>query len=59
MSTQWRVGVYGATGLDYGVLPGVMRMTGILVQEDADIFRDVRFMEAEALAVMSEQMKDK
>jgi Phage related hypothetical protein (DUF1799) len=59
MSTQWRVGVFGATGLDYGVLPGVMRMMGIAAKECSDLFRDVRVMEAAALAVMSEQAQDK
>lgn len=52
MSTQWRVGPGGATGLDYGVLPQVMRMVGVAAKDRADIFNDVRTMEAEALEMM-------
>lgn len=54
MGTQWRVGPGGAIGLDYGVLPSVMRLTGVPAKERAAIFQDVRVMEAEALAVMAE-----
>nr|WP_124303250.1 DUF1799 domain-containing protein [Pseudomonas chlororaphis] len=54
MGTQWRVGTGGAIGLDYGVLPSVMRLTGVPAKERAVIFQDVRVMEAEALAVMAE-----
>ncbi|AZC88419.1 hypothetical protein C4K29_2116 [Pseudomonas chlororaphis subsp. piscium] len=54
MGTQWRAGTGGAIGLDYGVLPSVMRLTGVPAKERAVIFQDVRVMEAEALAVMAE-----
>ncbi|AMS13140.1 hypothetical protein A3218_01970 [Pseudomonas chlororaphis] len=52
MWTQWRVGVGGATGLDYGVLPGVMRLVGVATKEWQRVFEDIRVMEAEALQVM-------
>ncbi|QKZ07732.1 DUF1799 domain-containing protein [Pseudomonas eucalypticola] len=54
MSTQWRAGMGGATGLDYGVLPAVMRLIGIPAGERCDIFYDLRVMEAEALACMAQ-----
>ncbi|MFS1292000.1 DUF1799 domain-containing protein [Pseudomonas piscis] len=54
MSTQWRVGACGATGLDYGALPSVIRMCGVPVSSRQSIFSDIRQMEAEALAVMVE-----
>jgi len=54
MSTQWRVGAGGATGLDYGVLPDVMRLESIPKKNRTSVFHDVRVMEVEALAVMAE-----
>lgn len=54
MSTQWRTGAMGVTGLDYNVLPSVMRLVGIPRGDWPDTFECVRVMEAEALAVISE-----
>lgn len=55
MSTQWRTGACGATGLDYGVLMNVMRLSGIPAKERTAIFQDLRVMEAEALKLMSDR----
>lgn len=55
MSTQWRIGMNGATGLDYNVLPTVMRLQAIPRIDWPDTFDCVRVMEAEAMNVMSEQ----
>lgn len=44
----------GATGLDYSALPAVMELMGMDPEEKPQIFRDVRVMEREALAVMAE-----
>ena len=52
MSTQWRVGMSGATGLDYGALPGVLRMSGIARKDWAEVFEGVRVMEDAALQIM-------
>ncbi len=52
MGTQWRVGMSGATGLDYGVLPSVFDMYGITDQKKA--FIDMQIMENEALKTMRE-----
>ena len=54
MTTQWRIGMNGATGLDYSALPAVMELMGMDPEEKPQIFRDVRVMEREALAVMAE-----
>jgi len=54
MSTQWRVGMSGATGLDYAALPGVMRLIGVSAAERADVFDDIRIMEDAALGKMRE-----
>ncbi|MCW7764313.1 DUF1799 domain-containing protein [Photorhabdus luminescens] len=50
MSTQWRVGATGATGLDYNVLHSVMDLIG--VNDRATVFNDIRVMEREALMIM-------
>lgn len=52
MGTQWRVGEMGAVGLDYGVLPAVIRLQGIPRSEWADLFESIRILEGEALSVM-------
>lgn len=57
MSTQWRVGMSGATGLDYNALPFVMRSTGVKPADRNDVFADLRILEDEALAVMRESQK--
>lgn len=54
MWTQWRTGAGGATGLDYGVLPTVMKLAGIPAKDRPRVFQDIRVMESEAIAVMSE-----
>lgn len=55
MSTQWRVGGFGATGLDYNAAPPVFRFIQIPEEEWPDTFDGVRTMEAEALKIMGEK----
>lgn len=55
LATQWRVGFAGPTGLDYGVIPGVLRLRRVPRAQWAQVFDDVRVMELEALAVMGEK----
>jgi hypothetical protein len=50
MSTQWRTGMNGPTGLDYGCLPQVMSMMDI--ENTAAVFEDIRIMERVALAII-------
>ncbi|MBV4552272.1 DUF1799 domain-containing protein [Pseudomonas sp. SWRI102] len=57
MGTQWRTGACGVTGLDYGVLPSVMRLVGVPAKERQTVFQDIRVMESEALAVLAD-MRD-
>jgi len=54
MSTQWRIGAVGAVGLDYNVVPLVMRMIGIPASERLGLFESLRTMEETALATMRE-----
>ncbi len=55
MQTQWRVGMAGATGLDYGVLPAVMDMMCVDMQERRRVFAKVRVVEAEFLSVWAKR----
>ena len=54
MSTQWRVGMGGAVGLDYNAIKLVASMIGLKREELTQAFPDLRMMEAEALLVMGE-----
>lgn len=54
MATQWRVGMAGATGLDYAAMPVVMDMVGVERKRRPEVFSSVRIMETEALATMAE-----
>ena len=59
LCTQWRVGMGGATGLDYTALPVVMDMLEIAPEDRRERFEEVRVMERAALEVMSEKAKVK
>lgn len=52
MSTQWRVGNSGATGLDYNSLPVVMDFVGVAKVDCSQVFEDIRVMEDSALSMM-------
>lgn len=51
MGTQWRVGMGGATGLDYAVLPQVFRLVGVPKKDWARVFDDLRVMECGVLTM--------
>jgi hypothetical protein len=53
MSTQWRAGMAGATGLDYAALPVTGDLLGLSAEEIRGAFDDVRVMEGEALRCMA------
>ncbi|WP_223538806.1 DUF1799 domain-containing protein [Pseudomonas sp. BF-R-12] len=59
MTTQWRTGACGATGLDYSTIRSVAGFLGLTRAQVADIFPDIRVMEAEALRVMADQRDTK
>lgn len=59
MSTQWRVGAVGATGLDYNVLPLILESLEIDKRDTISVFSNLRVMESEALKVMAEQRDSK
>lgn len=54
LSTQWRVGAGGCTGLDYLAVPMVLRMRRVKRDDWEPIFDDLRVMEDEALKTMNE-----
>lgn len=51
MSTQWRTGMNGITGLDYNVLPWLMKLEGI--EDEATALNDIRLMERAALEIIN------
>ena len=55
MLTQWRVGMSGAVGLDYGVLPVVESRLGVRRKQRADVFASLRIMERELLGTWNER----
>jgi hypothetical protein len=55
LSTQWRVGMSGAIGLDYNAIPPVLRMSEVPRKQWADLFADLRVMESAALQKMREK----
>lgn len=57
LSTQWRTGFSGPTGLDYTAVPVVMRLCGIGPAQRNEVFEVVRQMETEALMYFSERTK--
>ena len=57
MSTQWRVGMSGPTGLDYNALPSVMKLVGVPKKSRASVFDDVRTLEDSAMETMKKAKK--
>lgn len=53
MSTQWRIGMSGATGMDYSALPVLFDTLGIA--DRAAAFSGMQIMEREALRIMREE----
>lgn len=52
MDTQWRIGMAGATGLDYAALPVALRIAGAPRAEWNQLMGDVKVMEGAALRSM-------
>jgi hypothetical protein len=52
MSTQWRTGAAGATGLDYGALDEVWKRLNVPRKKRDATFSDLRVIEAGALNEM-------
>lgn len=49
-ATQWRTGMNGPSGLDYNVIPWLMKLQGI--DDGAAALADLRVMERVALNIM-------
>lgn len=52
ISTQWRIGMGGPTGLDYNVLFRVLDSKGLPKDDWDQSFDDIRIMESAALEAM-------
>lgn len=58
MSTQWRVGMNGPTGMDYGLLPEILNGMGITKPKARlGIIEELGVMENSALKTMTEGKK--
>lgn len=55
ISTQWRTGMSGHTGLDYNVLFARMDRMKLSDQDYDWLFEDVRVIEAEALTIINKK----
>lgn len=55
VGTQWRVGMAGATGLDYNVLPFIFDVHEIKNEDRREVLRFLRVMELEALRIGREK----
>jgi hypothetical protein len=51
IETQWRVGMAGATGLDYAGVQAAMQLRG----DHPRLFDDIQIMEREFLSIMSKK----
>ena len=51
VETQWRIGMRGATGLDYNVIRWAFEMYG--VSDQREMFEGLQVMEAAALGAMN------
>lgn len=50
---QWRIGMGGATGLDYTALPFLFGLHGVKRRKQMDVFQCLRILEDEALTTMN------
>ncbi len=57
MQTQWRIGMGGATGLDYSALPVVEDRLNVPKKRRAECFKGLQIIEREVLRVWSEAAK--
>lgn len=55
LSTQWRTGMSGPTGLDYNVLPELWKRLEVRKKDRNQVFTDLQEMERAALSVMARQ----
>jgi hypothetical protein len=55
ISTQWRVGAGGPTGLDYNVLFTRMARMDLSDERHEQLFDDIRVIESEALRIINKK----
>jgi hypothetical protein len=54
LSTQWRHGFGGPTGLDYGVIEETMRLLKMEPEDSRELFYQLQVLEREALRQIAE-----
>jgi hypothetical protein len=55
VSTQWRVGMGGPTGIDYNVIFSRLDRMHLTDPEYEQMFDDIRVIESEALAILNKK----
>lgn len=58
LSTQWRIGMGGPTGLDYAAVYPLLDRAAKDPQEWDEMFSDIKVMEGAALKQMSDNLAD-
>lgn len=59
MSTQWMVGIAGATGLSYPGVEVVMRKARVKRRDEENVFHEIQCMERATLSAWSERKDGK
>lgn len=57
LGTQWRVGMGGMTGLDYGVMLTMMDRMRLSDTEHDELFEDMQYLEHEAMEAVRESVE--
>lgn len=52
VGTQWRVGMGGASGLDYNVVWRMIDRLRLGAEQEDDLFEDIQHLEREAMKAM-------
>lgn len=55
MMTQWRMGMAGPTGFDYGALPAVLELHAVKKKQRRDVFEALRVLEDETLTIWARE----
>lgn len=59
VQTQWRMGMAGATGLDYAGVQAAMRLRGMKRRERAEVFECIQAAEFATLSEWAKQRKER
>ena len=55
LQTQWRVGMNGLVGLDYGAAEWLFRLYAVKVKDRRSLLEDLQVMESAVLSAMAKR----